>query len=84
MASPHEITQLLQAWSSGEQSALDQLIPLVYDDLHRLAQRHMATERDDHTLQATALVHEAYVCGWWIPNKPPGRTAHTFSRSARG
>lgn len=59
--SPHEITQLLHAWSNGEQSALDQLMPLVYDDLHRLAQRHMAGERDDHTLQTTALVNEAYV-----------------------
>ena len=59
--SPHEITQLLQAWSNGEQSALNQLMPLVYDDLHRLARRHMAGERDDHTLQATALVNEAYV-----------------------
>ena len=59
--STHEITQLLHAWSNGEQSALDQLIPLVYDDLHRLAQRHMAGERDDHTLQTTALVNEAYV-----------------------
>jgi len=59
--SPHEITELLHAWSNGEQSALDQLMPLVYDDLHRLAQRHMAGERDDHTLQTTALVHEAYV-----------------------
>jgi len=59
--SPHEITELLHAWSKGEQSALDRLMPLVYDDLHRLAQRHMAGERDDHTLQTTALVNEAYV-----------------------
>jgi RNA polymerase sigma factor (TIGR02999 family) len=57
----HQVTQLLQAWSQGDQSALDQLMPLVYDDLHRLAQRHMAQERPDHTLQATALVHEAYL-----------------------
>jgi RNA polymerase sigma factor (TIGR02999 family) len=59
--SPHEITQLLQAWSQGDQSALDALMPLVYDDLHRLARRHMAGEREEHTLQTTALVHEAYV-----------------------
>ena len=59
--SPHEITQLLQAWSNGEQSALDRLIPLVYDDLHRLAQRHMAGEHNNHMLQTTALVNEAYV-----------------------
>lgn len=56
-----EITQLLRAWSEGEQSAFDQLVPLVYDDLHRLARRHMSGERDDNSLQATALVNEAYL-----------------------
>jgi len=59
--SPHEITQLLQAWGNGNQRALDKLMPLVYDDLHRLAQRRMAGEREDHTLQTTALVNEAYL-----------------------
>jgi len=59
--SSHHVTQLLQAWSEGDQGALDQLMPLVYDDLHRLAQHYMAQERPDHTLQATALVHEAYL-----------------------
>ncbi|HTT64373.1 MAG TPA: ECF-type sigma factor [Bryobacteraceae bacterium] len=57
----HQITQLLQAWSRGDGSALDQLMPLVYDDLHRLAQRYMAEERPDHTLRATALVNESYL-----------------------
>jgi RNA polymerase sigma factor (TIGR02999 family) len=57
----HEITQLLQVWRGGDQSALEKLIPLVYRDLHRLAQRYMADERPGHTLQATALVNEAYV-----------------------
>jgi RNA polymerase sigma factor (TIGR02999 family) len=57
----HRITQLLQAWSEGDQGALNQLMPMVYDDLHRLAQRYMAQERPHHTLQATALVHEAYL-----------------------
>jgi len=60
-APPHEITQLLRAWSNGEQSALDRLVPLVYDDLHHLARRRMAGERGDHTLQTTALVNEAYM-----------------------
>src|SRR5580698_10807613 len=55
------ITELLQAWSEGDQGALDQLMTVVYDDLHRLAQRYMAQERPGHTLQATALVHEAYL-----------------------
>jgi RNA polymerase sigma factor (TIGR02999 family) len=57
----HQITELLQAWNQGDQSALDQLMPIVYQDLHRMAQRHMAQERPDHTLQATALVHETYL-----------------------
>jgi RNA polymerase sigma factor (TIGR02999 family) len=57
----HQITRLLHAWSEGDSAALDQLMPLVYDDLHRMAQRCMARERPDHTLQATALIHEAYL-----------------------
>lgn len=58
--SPQELTQLLVAWSNGEKDALDQLIPLVYSELHRLAHRHMARENRGHPLQSTALVHEAY------------------------
>lgn len=59
--SPHEITQLLKDWSAGDKSAVDKLMPLVYDALHRLAHRRMAGERENHTLQTTALVHEAYM-----------------------
>ena len=59
--SPQEVTQLLRAWSDGDQQALQQLIPLVYDELHRLAHRYMARERPGRTLQTTALVHEAYL-----------------------
>ena len=55
------VTELLTAWSDGDRSALDALIPLVHDDLKRLARRFMARERTGHTLQPTALVHEAYV-----------------------
>jgi len=58
---PHEVTQLLVAWGDGDQSALDQLMPLVYDELHKLAHRYMAQERPEHTLQTSALVNEAYV-----------------------
>jgi hypothetical protein len=58
--SPQSVTQLLKAWGNGEQQALDQLISLVYAELHRLAHRYMRRERSDHTLQPTALVHEAY------------------------
>ena len=56
-----EITQLLLAWGQGEQAALDQLIPLVQDELHHLAKRFMSRERPGHTLQTTALVNEAYL-----------------------
>jgi len=58
--SPKEITQLLVAWSDGNQAALDELTPLVYEELHRLAHRYMRGERAGHTLQTTALVNEAY------------------------
>lgn len=56
-----EITQLLRAWSRGEEEALDKLTPLVYAELHRTAHRYMARERPDHTLQTTALVNEVYL-----------------------
>ena len=59
-ASPQDLTQLLVAWSNGEKDALNQLIPLVYSELHRLAHRYMARENRGHPLQSTALVHEAY------------------------
>jgi len=56
-----QITQLLQSWSQGDPAAIEKLVPLVYDELHRLAQRYMADERPSHTLQTTALVNEAYL-----------------------
>lgn len=59
--STHEVTGLLRAWSAGDQGALQKLTPLVYEQLHRLAQRYMAAERPDHTLQTTALIHEVYL-----------------------
>lgn len=57
----HEITQLLEEWSSGNQTALDRLYPLVYDELRRLARQYMRREKQGHTLQTTALINEAYV-----------------------
>lgn len=55
-----EVTQLLRAWRNGDPSALDTLIPLVYEELRRLAQRYMARQTPGHTLQTTALVNEVY------------------------
>ena len=59
--STHEVTRLLQAWGAGDQAALERLLPLVYNELHRLAHSYMARERSGQTLQTTALVHEAYL-----------------------
>lgn len=56
-----ELTELLIAWSDGDQAALGELMPRVYDELHRMAERQMRSERADHTLQPTALIHEAYM-----------------------
>lgn len=60
-SSGHDVTRLLKAWSAGDQSALENLIPLVYGELHRAARRYMAGERSEHTLQTTALINEAYL-----------------------
>ena len=56
-----DVTQLLLDWSRGDRSALDRLMPLVYDELRALAKRSLSHERSGHTLQGTALVHEAYL-----------------------
>ncbi len=61
MLSGESITQLLEDWSNGKETALEQLTPFVYDELRRLAAHYLQNERADHTLQATALVHEAYL-----------------------
>jgi RNA polymerase sigma factor (TIGR02999 family) len=58
---PENVTQLLVNWRNGDKSALDQLMPIIYDELHRLAKRYMSRERRNHTLQTTALVNEAYL-----------------------
>jgi len=58
---PHPLTQLLHQWSAGDQAALEKIMPVVYDELHRLARSYMADERPGHTLQPTALVNEAYL-----------------------
>ena len=78
----HEVTQLLRAWSEGDEGALDRLMPVVYDELYRLARHYMAVERPGHTLQATALVNEAYLR---LAKSEPdfkGRT-HFFAIAAR-
>jgi RNA polymerase sigma factor (TIGR02999 family) len=58
---PHKVTQLLLDWNEGNQAALEQLMPLVYRELRRLAHQYLRKEREGHTLQTTDLVHEAYI-----------------------
>src|SRR5713101_2652182 len=61
ITSPGEITQLLSDWSNGDKAALDKLVPMVYEELRRLASYYMRRERAGHTLQTSALVNEAYL-----------------------
>lgn len=61
MDRPPEITEMLHQWSNGNQKALEDLLPIVYDELHKQASRYLRRERRNHTLQTTALIHEAYI-----------------------
>ena len=81
--SPKEVTLLLQAWSHGEESALQKLIPLVYEELRRLAHRYMGREYPGHVLQTTALVHEAYLRLTDSTQQRWQNRAHFFAISAQ-
>src|SRR5947207_277276 len=81
--SPHRVTQLLQQWSHGDDSALAELTPLVYEELRRLAHRSMEGERPGHTLQTTALVNEAYLRLADQSNPNWQSRAHFFAVAAR-
>jgi RNA polymerase sigma factor (TIGR02999 family) len=82
-SAPQDVTQLLQAWSRGEASALEKLLPLVYAELRLRARRYMARERPDHTLQTSDLIHEAYLR--LVGSKPVDwqNRSHFFALSAR-
>lgn len=81
--SPNEVTELLQKWSLGDRDALEELTPVIYAELHRIARRYMSRERDGHTLQTTALVNEAYMrLIDWKTAKWENR-AHFFGVSAQ-
>ena len=80
---PQEVTQLLVDWGNGNQAALDRLMPLVYTELRQLARRYMRRERLGHTMQTTALIHEAYLR---LVDQNPVRwenQAHFFGIAAR-
>jgi RNA polymerase sigma-70 factor (ECF subfamily) len=81
--SPKEVTHLLLDWSRGDQSALDKLMPLVYGELRRMANRYMRRERVGHTLQATALINEAYLRLVDQQNVQWQNRAHFFAISAQ-
>src|SRR4051812_25890569 len=61
LSESHQITELLRAWSAGEHAALDQIFPILQEELRQVAQRYMQRERNDHTLQPSALVNEAFL-----------------------
>src|SRR6266702_7920087 len=81
--SPQEVTNLLTRWSHGDDAALAELTPLVYDELRRIAHRHMGGQRPDHTLQTTALVNEAYLRLADQTNPNWQSRAHFFAVAAR-
>src|SRR5687768_1286894 len=82
-SSSHEVTTLLKAWGDGDESARDRLMPLVYDELRRLARQHLRREKPDNLLQTTALVHEAYLRLIAQNQTQFKNRAHFFGISAR-
>ena len=82
-AEQEQLTALLQAWSDGDQKAMEKLVPRVHQELHRLASRYMAGERPNHPLQTTALINEAYIRLISWKNVRWQNRAHFFGVSAR-
>jgi RNA polymerase sigma factor (TIGR02999 family) len=78
-----EVTQLLHAWRGGDDLALEKLTPVVYQELHRMAQRYMAREREGHTLQTTALINEVYLRLVKVKEVEWQDRAHFFAVSAQ-
>jgi RNA polymerase sigma factor (TIGR02999 family) len=81
--SQQRVTELLAQWSHGDNAALVELTPLVYDELHRVAHHHLSRQRPDHTLQTTALVNEAYLRLADQTNPRWQNRAHFFAVAAR-
>ena len=80
---PNQVTVLLRKWSEGDEGALEQLTPLVYDELHRLAHQHMRRESAGHVLQTSALINEAYLRLVDQPRIQWESRAHFFGIAAR-
>ena len=84
MSSPHDdVTQLLRRWARGDRGALDKLMPLIYRELHNLAKRQMTQEEPGHTLQTTAVIHEAYLRLGGGSDKDWENRAHFFGVAAK-
>src|SRR5215467_3806945 len=81
--SPGDVTRLLQQWAAGDASALDHVLPLVYRELRKIAKRYMRRENLDHTLQSTAVVHEAYLKLVGASDRNWGSRAHFFAVAAK-
>jgi len=82
-AAPAEVSQLLSAWNNGDQAAFDRLMPLVYGELRRMAKHYLAGKSPGHTLQTTALIHEAYLRLAAQPAKPWQNRSHFFAVGAQ-
>ena len=83
LSEPQGVTQLLLAWNEGDEGALERLVPLVYQELRRLARRQMRGERPDHSLQPTALINEAYLRMVDLRNVQWQNRAHFFALCAQ-
>lgn len=81
--SPKEITQLLQKCSEGDELAIEQLMPMVYEELHKMAKKFMSNQRSDQTLQTTALIHEAYLKLVGKEKQSWSNRAHFFNIAAQ-
>lgn len=79
----HDVTELLLSWGQGDTAALDRLVPLLYDDLRRVARGHLRRERPGHSLQATALVHEVFLRLVDVDRMTLKSRTHFFALSAR-
>ena len=84
MPSPRDdVTPLLRRWGHGDRGALDELMPLIYKELHKLAKRHMTQQEPGHTLQTTAVIHEAYLKLGGRSDKDWENRAHFFGVAAK-
>ena len=83
MSDAHSVTQLLEQWNHGDREALDKLMPLIYEELRKMAKRYMGHQNPGHTLQTTALIHEAYLRMVKQKEKHFQNRAHFFGVAAQ-